>query len=271
MPQMPKLDAREAHFRIASDTPGLDLFLRYLAPSSPQTVAKIVLYVHGATFPSGLSIAHRFGGHSWRDDLNAAGFDVWGLDFVGFGGSERYSEMSQSPENQPPLGRAEGSSRQIEKPCASFLPTIASLAYLSSRTRGQACLQGASRAHILNWLTESFSLPQFPNGRMDQSLRPIVRGVWSEPTIRDFVESRCSRNQSRPAAAMSATRSALMLQISGWPNNRLYRRLNWLALLCPTSKAAVAASKIPHALFLPTSRKCTNSCNHITPYGVMCH
>jgi pimeloyl-ACP methyl ester carboxylesterase len=115
MPQMPKLDSREAHFRIASDTPGLDLFLRYLAPASPQAVAKIVLYVHGATFPSALSIAHRFDGHSWRDDLNAAGFDVWGLDFLGFGGSERYSEMSQSPESQPPLGRAEESSRQVEK------------------------------------------------------------------------------------------------------------------------------------------------------------
>jgi pimeloyl-ACP methyl ester carboxylesterase len=115
MPQMPKLDSREAHFRIASGTPGLDLFLRYLAPPSPQTVAKIVLYAHGATFPSALSIAHRLDGYSWRDDLNAAGFGVWGLDFLGFGGSERYSEMSQSPENRPPLGRAEGSSQQIEK------------------------------------------------------------------------------------------------------------------------------------------------------------
>src|SRR5882724_4697217 len=29
---------------------------------------------------------------------------------------------------------------------------------------------------------------------------------------------------------MSAARSALMSRISGWPNNRLYSRLNWLAL-----------------------------------------
>src|SRR5450432_813774 len=122
MPQMPKLDSREAHFRIASDTPGLDLFLRYLAPASPQAVAKIVLYVHGATFPSALSIAHRFDGHSWRDDLNAAGFDVWGLDFAGFGGSDRYREMAESPENRRPLGRAQESSRQIES-AARFILT----------------------------------------------------------------------------------------------------------------------------------------------------
>jgi len=29
-------------------------------------------------------VAHRFDGKSWRDALNEAGFDVWGLDFYGF-------------------------------------------------------------------------------------------------------------------------------------------------------------------------------------------
>jgi pimeloyl-ACP methyl ester carboxylesterase len=91
------------------------LFLRHLAPATQPATRKIVLYVHGATFPSALSIAHRFDGYSWRDDLNAAGFDVWGLDFAGFGGSDRYAGMVASPENQVALGRAEESSRQIER------------------------------------------------------------------------------------------------------------------------------------------------------------
>jgi hypothetical protein len=56
-----KLDARERHFRIPSPHPGLNLFLRYLAPARALAGApKVVLYVHGATFPSALSIAHRF-------------------------------------------------------------------------------------------------------------------------------------------------------------------------------------------------------------------
>jgi pimeloyl-ACP methyl ester carboxylesterase len=114
MPQLPKLDPRETHFRIPSGTGELHLFLRHLGPPSPPPVRKVVLYIHGATFPSALSIAHRFDGYSWRDNLNAAGFDVWGLDFLGFGGSDRYPEMSQPSENQPPLGRALESSRQIE-------------------------------------------------------------------------------------------------------------------------------------------------------------
>lgn len=115
MIELPKLDRREEHFRTPSDIPGVNLFLRHLAPATQPAVRKTVLYVHGATFPSALSIAHRFDGYSWRDDLNAAGFDVWGLDFAGFGGSDRYAGMAASPENQVALGRAEESSRQIER------------------------------------------------------------------------------------------------------------------------------------------------------------
>ena len=39
--------------------------------------------MHGATFPSALSIAHRFDGRSWRDELCDEGFHVWGFDFHG--------------------------------------------------------------------------------------------------------------------------------------------------------------------------------------------
>jgi len=58
-----KLDPREEHFRIPSPHGGLSLFLRYLpALRETQVQRNIVLYVHGGTFPSGLSIAHRFDG-----------------------------------------------------------------------------------------------------------------------------------------------------------------------------------------------------------------
>jgi pimeloyl-ACP methyl ester carboxylesterase len=110
---MPLLDRREQHFRIESPIRGLSLFLRYL-PSEVAVQGKAVLYVHGGTFPSALSIAHRFDGRSWRDELCAAGFDVWGLDFLGFGGSDRYPEMAEPADAPPPLGQAEIASRQIE-------------------------------------------------------------------------------------------------------------------------------------------------------------
>ena len=110
------LDPRESTFRIASHHPHLSLFLRHLPPTraADRAGAPVVLYIHGATFPSALSVAYRFDGRSWRDDLCAAGFHVWGLDFLGFGAADRYPEMQDSTASALPLGRAEDASRQIE-------------------------------------------------------------------------------------------------------------------------------------------------------------
>ncbi|MGH7095648.1 MAG: hypothetical protein ACREFB_19210 [Stellaceae bacterium] len=107
-----RLDPREEHFCVPSPHPGLSLFLRALAPRDGGD--RHVLYVHGGTFPSALSIAHRFDGRSWRDALCEAGFYVWGLDFHGFGASGRYPEMAEPAEAHPPLGRTADCSRQLE-------------------------------------------------------------------------------------------------------------------------------------------------------------
>jgi pimeloyl-ACP methyl ester carboxylesterase len=112
MIQAPKLDPRETHALIPSPHPGLRLFLRHLPPSGDKPSRGIVLYVHGGTFSSGLSIAHRFDGRSWRDELCDAGFHVWGLDFHGFG---RYSDPYPDLDPHFPLGRTADASGQLEQ------------------------------------------------------------------------------------------------------------------------------------------------------------
>jgi pimeloyl-ACP methyl ester carboxylesterase len=106
----------EGHSYISSPIEGLKLFLCCLPSrvTSPDK-SKVVLFVHGGTFPSALSIAHRFDGRSWRDELVDAGFHVWGLDFQGFGASDPYPEMSQPAENKPALGQAQSASEQLEQ------------------------------------------------------------------------------------------------------------------------------------------------------------
>ncbi|MED5618201.1 alpha/beta hydrolase [Ideonella sp. BN130291] len=65
------------------------LALHLQATSSPAPVGD-VLYVHGSTFGADLSVFRRFDGRSWADELNAAGLRAWGLDFAGYGASDRY-------------------------------------------------------------------------------------------------------------------------------------------------------------------------------------
>src|SRR5882757_8417297 len=110
----PKLDRNEQHFRFPGPRGGLALFLRFLpAMRGGAQPRRAVIYVHGATFPSALSIAHRFDGRSWRDALCDAGFDVWALDFCGFGHSDRYPAMNQPAADNPPLCVAADAAKQL--------------------------------------------------------------------------------------------------------------------------------------------------------------
>ncbi|CCE11430.1 putative monooxygenase (fragment) [Bradyrhizobium sp. STM 3843] len=110
-----KLDPREEHFRVPGPRDGMSLFLRFLpAVQTGFQPRRAVIYIHGATFPSALSIAHRFEGKSWRDALNEAGFDVWGLDFYGFGHSDRYPEMDEPAADGSPLCATDDAALQIE-------------------------------------------------------------------------------------------------------------------------------------------------------------
>jgi len=105
----------EEQFRIPGDPATDTLFLRHLRPAggAPVREGRVVLLVHGATFPSATAAAFRFDGHSWMDDLSAAGFDVWALDFPGYGGSDRYREMQEPALANAPVGRAEPASRHL--------------------------------------------------------------------------------------------------------------------------------------------------------------
>jgi pimeloyl-ACP methyl ester carboxylesterase len=75
-----------------------------------------VLYIHGFTFPSSLSVFWKLDGRSWADALNEAGFSVWGFDFAGYGGSERYPEMETAhPQPGSPLGAPQDAAEQIAR------------------------------------------------------------------------------------------------------------------------------------------------------------
>ena len=107
MPHIPGMTQQTFQIPACGEHP--QLFVRH----QPMTDAPPVLYVHGATFPSALSVGFDFGGGSWLDDWNARGFDAWAFDFAGFGESGRWPAMSEPADCQPPLGRAPGAASQL--------------------------------------------------------------------------------------------------------------------------------------------------------------
>jgi pimeloyl-ACP methyl ester carboxylesterase len=108
---------KEAQFRIPVEPSQLKILLRHLLPANRRPVkeGRVVLILHGGTLPSAASSAFKFDGHSWMDDLSDAGFDVWALDFLGYGESDRYPEMSAPVNANPPPGRAVQASLQVSR------------------------------------------------------------------------------------------------------------------------------------------------------------
>lgn len=121
-------------FDIPSHQPALVARVRHTAPMAPYRAnsALPVLFVHGSSFPSGLSFDFRMNGQSWMDWMAARGYDVYALDFLGYGLSDRYSDT-------PPLDGPPGRARAVARDVGSAVDAI-----LHRTGRGQVLLVGHS-------------------------------------------------------------------------------------------------------------------------------
>jgi len=92
---------------------GLKLALSHIAPSASINDAPIVLILHGTNVPQSGNAAYPFGGQSMMAALAQRGLDVWGLDFYGFGASDRFPEMAEPASTHAPLNRATDAAGQV--------------------------------------------------------------------------------------------------------------------------------------------------------------
>jgi pimeloyl-ACP methyl ester carboxylesterase len=80
-----------------------------------------VLMLHGASFPSTLAFCFRMGNYSWMDNLVENGYDVYSLDFWGYGNSDRCPEMdvpantAPGPTESAPVGIAVNACKYVDK------------------------------------------------------------------------------------------------------------------------------------------------------------
>lgn len=102
-PSAPKVPALAVDdFHVPSKAAGIGLFVRNKRPAGMQTFPsdRIVLFVHGATFPSESTFDLSLDGLSWMDFIARAGYDVYLVNVRGYGGSTRPAASSD------PSGRA---------------------------------------------------------------------------------------------------------------------------------------------------------------------
>ena len=99
----PKLDGES--YLIPSADPGIQLYIRNKHPAGVTsfTPDKILLYVHGATYPAETSFDLPLGGRSMMDYVAQHGYDVYLIDVRGYGGSTKPLEMDAPPADNKPI------------------------------------------------------------------------------------------------------------------------------------------------------------------------
>jgi pimeloyl-ACP methyl ester carboxylesterase len=111
--QSPKL-ATESYL-IHSADPGIDLYIREKHPAGVTEYAaeKILLYVHGATYPSETAFDLPLNGLSMMDYIARLGFDVYLVDVRGYGGSTRPAAMDAPAADNPPFATTADAARDV--------------------------------------------------------------------------------------------------------------------------------------------------------------
>src|SRR6202051_2186512 len=98
----PKLESTDT--MIPSGDPGIQLFVRNKHLAGKESSAdKILLFVHGATYPAETAFDLPIEGVSMMDLIAARGYDVYLVDVRGYGHSTRPAEMRQPPETNKPI------------------------------------------------------------------------------------------------------------------------------------------------------------------------
>ncbi len=106
--------------RFPSRIGSMNLFMRHQGATAPRR-GPPVLFLHGATFPSANSVGWKIDGRSWMDELASAGSEVYALDFLGYGRSDRFPEMASDTAEGAPLGDMTSMVTQVESAVAHIL------------------------------------------------------------------------------------------------------------------------------------------------------
>src|ERR1700753_2760564 len=99
----PKLETTDV--MIPSGDAGIELFVRNKHPAGMKKFPsdRILLFVHGATYPAETAFDLPIEGVSMMDLIAQRGFDVYLVDVRGYGRSTRPPEMNQPPEANKPI------------------------------------------------------------------------------------------------------------------------------------------------------------------------
>lgn len=102
-------------FIVPAADPGISLYLRNKHSLGVKKFPgeKILLFVHGATYPAETSFDLKLNGLSWMDYIALHGYDVYLVDLRGYGKSTRPPEMDNPASDNEPIVRTETAVKDV--------------------------------------------------------------------------------------------------------------------------------------------------------------
>ena len=106
-------------YRVPSADPGIGLYIRNKHPAGVTSFSadKILLFVHGATYPAETSFDLPLGGRSMMDYIAGQGWDVYLVDIRGYGGSTRPPEMDKPATEGKPFADTSTAVKDVTTSC----------------------------------------------------------------------------------------------------------------------------------------------------------
>ena len=103
-------------FLIPSSDPQIKIYVRnkHSANQKDFSTDKVVLAVHGATYPSETAFDMNLPGGSWMDYMVKRGFDTYIVDVRGYGGSTRPPAMDAPADKNPPVSTTASTVKDVE-------------------------------------------------------------------------------------------------------------------------------------------------------------
>ena len=160
-------------FMVPAVDPGIGLYVRNKRPQGTNKfpAEKILLYVHGATYPSETAFDLKLNGLSWMEFIAGHGYDVYLVDLRGYGRSTRPPEMDRPAVDNEPIVRTETAVKDVG----------AAVDFILKR-------RGVSRINLLGWSWGTTIMGWYTtqnNGKVNKLVLYAPQWIRNAPALTD--------------------------------------------------------------------------------------
>lgn len=173
-------------FMIPAADSGIQLHVRNkrLAGHDKFPAERIILFVHGATYPSETAFDIDLPGGSWMDLAARKGYDVYFVDIRGYGRSTRPASMNAAPADNPPFATTEDAIKDVG----------AAVDFILKR-------RGASKLNLVGWSWGTAIMAGYTTGNNEKVNKLVLYApLWNLKAPPPFSGSGAYRTVVRDAA-----------------------------------------------------------------------